>query len=821
MNFLLIVLILLAGAGVLAYLRAPLSLATAAAGVGLLVLNGFAQGVLSGTLMIVAWIGWAGMLALNFGDLRRRYVTGPVFAFFRKQLPSMSQTERDALDAGTVWWDAELFSGSPQWRRLLELPPKTLTDEEQAFLDGPVDKLCGMVDEWEISRELGDLPPAAWDFIRSSGILGIIIPKSYGGLGFSARAHSEIMMKLSTRSGTAAVSCMVPNSLGPAELLLRYGTDEQKNHYLPRLASGEEIPCFALTNPYAGSDAANIPDFGVVCEEEFEGRRTLGIKVTWEKRYITLAPIATLLGLAFRLYDPDGLIGDTEDVGITLALIPTDHKGVEIGRRHFPARQAFQNGPNAGSEVFIPMDWIIGGQARCGDGWRMLMNCLAAGRSISLPASSTGVLKLCARTTGLYARIREQFGVPLYRFEGVAEAMARIAANTYVVDAARNVTAGALDLGEEPSVLSAVLKYQATERMRLAVGDAMDVHGGRAICDGPSNYLFHPYMSAPVAITVEGANILTRSLIIFGQGAIRCHPWLLKEMSAAANEDAHEALVQFDAALLGHVGHVLTNVARASFRNLTGGMLGSDPSVGEANYWYAQLERASASFALVADVALAQLGGDLKRREMLSGRFADILGELYLMSCALKHFEDGGRRESELPVLEFALREGLYTIQSRLDEILQNLPQRAAAWIVRRIVFPFGRRWQRPGDRLTREVASLLSESEAVRGRLSEGLYTHPAGEDAVGVLEAACALIEQTASLSRRVREALREGRFSAMSGDVPAAALAAGVISETEAEQLRSMEKALRRAIDVDDFEPGELWAAAGAEERTADAA
>lgn len=821
MNFLLILLTLLAGAGVLAYLRAPLSLATACAGIGLLVLNGIAQGLLSGALMVLAWIGWAGMLLLNFSEVRRRWVTGPVFAFFRKQLPTMSQTERDALDAGTVWWDAELFSGSPQWQKLLELPPKALTEEEQAFVDGPVDELCTMVDEWEVSRELGDLSSEAWEHIRSCGILGIIIPKSYGGLGFSARAHSEIMMKLSTRSGTAAVSCMVPNSLGPAELLLRYGTDEQKDHYLPRLAKGEEIPCFALTNPYAGSDAASIPDVGIVCEGEFEGRRTLGVKVTFEKRYITLAPIATLLGLAFRLYDPEGLIGDAEDVGITLALVPTDHEGIEIGRRHFPARQAFQNGPIAGTEVFIPMDWIIGGQARCGDGWRMLMNCLAAGRSISLPASSTGVMKLCARTTGLYARIREQFGVPLYRFEGVQEAMARIAANTYVVDAARNVTAGALDAGEEPSVISALLKYQATERMRRVVSDAMDVHGGRAICDGPSNYLFHPYMSAPVAITVEGANILTRSLIVFGQGAIRCHPWLLKEMSAAALEDEDEALAQFDQALLGHVGHVLTNLSRAAFRNLTGGLLGSDPSVGEANYWYAQLERASASFALVADVALAQLGGDLKRREMLSGRFADILGELYLMSASLKHFEDGGRRDGELPVLEFALRDGLYEIQTRLDEILENLPDRAAAWLVRRVVFPFGRRWRRPGDRLTGEVAALLAESATVRERLSAGMYVHADGEDFLGVLETAFALMEQTAPLARKLREALREGRLSARERDVPGAALAAGLVSETEAEQLRAMEKALRRAIDVDDFEPGELWAAGRVDERTADAA
>ncbi|MEQ8495957.1 MAG: acyl-CoA dehydrogenase, partial [Gammaproteobacteria bacterium] len=463
MNFLLIILVVLAGAGVLAYLRAPLSVATAAAGVGLLVLGNLAQGFLAGLVMAAAWLAWAGLLAMNSAALRKRFLSGPVLAHLRRSMPPMSQTEREAIDAGTVWWDAELFSGAPDWRRLLELPKPVLSDAERAFLDGPVEELCRMADEWQIGRD-GDLPPELWRYIKDKGFLGIIIPKRYGGLEFSARAHSAIMMKLASRSGTTAVSCMVPNSLGPAELLLRYGTEEQKNHYLPRLASGEEIPCFGLTNPHAGSDAASIPDFGVVCEGEFEGRRVLGMRVTWEKRYITLGPVATLLGLAFRLHDPDGLLGDKRDVGITLALIPTDHPGVEIGRRHYPARQPFHNGPNSGREVFIPMDWVIGGEARCGDGWRMLMNCLAAGRSISLPATSTAALKVAAWTTGAYARVRQQFNLPLHRFEGVQEAMARIAANAYVVDAARLVTAGALDRGEEPAVLSAVLKYQATER---------------------------------------------------------------------------------------------------------------------------------------------------------------------------------------------------------------------------------------------------------------------------------------------------------------------------------------------------------------------
>ena len=821
MNLLIMIAALLIGAGILAYLKAPLTIATVACAVGLLLLGNLADGFLSGTLLLFAWLGWFGVLALNFTPLRQRYLTQPVLDFFRSSLPAMSQTERDALDAGTVWWDAELFSGMPAWRQLLDVPLKTLSVEEQAFVDGPVEELCGMVDDWIISRELGDLPPAAWAFIKAQGFLGIIIPKSYGGLGFSARAHSEIMMKLATRSGTAAVSVMVPNSLGPAELLLRYGSDEQKQHYLPRLAAGEEIPCFALTNPFAGSDAANIPDFGIVCKGEYQGEEMLGIRITWEKRYITLGPIATLLGLAFQLYDPEHLIGERDDVGITLALLPTDHDGVEIGRRHFPARQAFQNGPNSGTDVFIPMAWVVGGQARCGDGWRMLMNCLAAGRSISLPASSTGVLKICARTTGVYARIRRQFNVPISRFEGVQERMARIAADAYVIDAARNLTAGALDLEHEPSVLSAVLKYQATERMRRAVNDAMDIHGGRAICDGPSNYLFEAYAAAPVAITVEGANILTRSLIIFGQGALRCHPWLLEEIGAAQEADPDAALSRFDRAFMGHVGHVLTNLSRALFRNLTGGLLGSDPSVGEVNYWYAQIERASATFALLTDVALAQLGGELKRKEMLSGRFADILGELYLLSAALKHFEDGGRSANELPILGYAMRRGLHEVQRCCDEILRNLPERASARVLRWMIFPWGRNWAPPSDRLTSEVALLLSESSAIRERLSAGMYLDLSEDDPIGCLEHALRLTEQYEPLAKRVRDAVKAGTIPGYESDVPGAALRVGLVSDTEAEQLRALERALRRAIDVDDFAPEELWAPKRATDRAADAA
>ncbi len=456
--------------------------------------------------------------------VRRALISNHLLKVFRKILPQVSQTEQEALDAGTVWWEGDLFSGRPNWNKLLTYPKPKLTAEEKAFLAGPVEELCAMLDEWRITRELHDLPPDVWQFIKDNGFFGMIIPKQYGGRGFSALAHSEVVMKISSRSGTAAVSVMVPNSLGPSELLLQYGTEEQKNHYLPRLAKGLEIPCFALTGPEAGSDAGSIPDSGVVCYGEFNGdQQVLGMRVTWEKRYITLGPVATLLGLAFRLHDPDGLLGSKEDLGITLALIPTNTPGINIGRRHFPLDAAFQNGPNSGKDVFVPMDWVIGGREGVGCGWRMLMNCLAAGRSISLPATSTGGAKLAARTCGAYGRVRVQFKMPIGRFEGVEEALARIGGNTYMMDAARVMTAGAVDMGEKPSVISAIVKYHLTERGRQAINDAMDVHGGKGICMGPSNYLGRNYQHIPVSITVEGANILTRNMIIFGQGAIRCH----------------------------------------------------------------------------------------------------------------------------------------------------------------------------------------------------------------------------------------------------------------------------------------------------------
>jgi acyl-CoA dehydrogenase len=716
----LLLLVLLAT--VLAYHRVPLWLWTLA---GAAVLGAITVAGDIGAVGTALWWGVFAVPALvfNLPPLRRQLITRHVLRAFRRVLPRMSDTEREAIDAGTVWWDAELFSGRPDWQRLLSLPAPRLSEEEQAFLDGPVETLCAMLDDWKITQELQDLPAEAWQYIKDQRFFGMIIPKRYGGLGFSALGHSEVVAKLTTRSGSAAVTVMVPNSLGPAELLLHYGTEAQKDYYLPRLASGEEVPCFALTGPEAGSDASAIPDSGRVCRASVGDEKDgLAIRLNWDKRYITLGPAATLLGLAFKLHDPDGLLGGAEHRGITLALIPTDTPGVSIGNRHRPMNQAFLNGPTRGRDVVIPVDWIIGGAEMAGQGWRMLMESLAAGRSISLPALSAGSAKLVSRGTGAYAGIRRQFKTPVGQFEGVQEALARIGGNTYVIDAARIMTVMALDEGEKPAVVSAIVKYQLTERMRQVINDAMDVHGGRGICMGPRNYLARIYEGVPITITVEGANILTRSLIIFGQGAIRCHPYVFTEMQAAGDEDRMRGLHDFDAALFSHIGFSLSNLARSLVLGLTGARWVRTPGTGIVAHYYRQLTRTSASLALSADVVMVTLGGRLKRLERLSARLGDVLSHLYLASAALKRFEDQGRKEADRPFLHWSCRESLYRSQIAFDELFKNLPNRWVAILLRILVFPLGMRYDSPNDANDRRVARLLMRPSAARDRLTKGV---------------------------------------------------------------------------------------------------
>ncbi len=804
MTTLLFLLAVIGGFGALAYFAAPLWAWTA--GLGLVVALASLQ--LPEFLVAVLWLLWLSVALANITLVRRYLYSAPLLRLYRHKLPAMSTTEREALEAGNVWWDAELFSGRPEWQRLLELPKPSLTPEEQAFLDGPVDKLCRRIDDWQITYELHDLPPDIWEFVKAHRFLGMIIPKDYGGLGFSAQAHSAVVAKVASRSGSTAVTVMVPNSLGPAELLMHYGTEAQKNYYLPRLAEGREIPCFALTSPYAGSDASAIPDRGVVCQGEYQGQSVLGIRVTWEKRYITLAPVATVLGLAFQLYDPEHLVGTKDNVGITLALIPTNHPGVRIGRRHFPLKLAFQNGPTAGEDVFIPMDMVIGGRERLGQGWRMLMQRLAVGRSISLPALAAAAVKYCARYAGAYARVRKQFKLPIGRFEGIEERLAHIAAEAYAVESARRITAVALDHGQEPAVVSAILKYQATERQRRVVNDAMDILGGRAICEGPSNYMANMYQGVPVSITVEGANILTRSLIVFGQGAIRCHPWLYKEIQAALESDQQAGLAAFDEALAGHLGFLLRNLAQAFVHNLTRARSVTTPEAGPAGRWYAELGRLSASFALSADIALLLLGGELKRREHLSGRFADILAEMYFLSCVLKRFEDEGRQAGDRPLVESIGAAAVAIIEQRLAEILANFPSRPLGWLLRRIVFPWGRQSRPADDRLTHQTAALLLEASPARDRLTAGIFVSRAPDDITGRIEHAFEMVPNAESIEARIKAAIKSGAIKVTDEhSARAEALNAGIVSAEDMQLLEAWDRAVRAAIDVNDFAPEAL--------------
>jgi acyl-CoA dehydrogenase len=804
MTMLALVLAAFAAFLILGFFRLPLIWWTAAgAALAFWLSAAAAFGTTANALLAVVFVALAAVL--NVPALRRALISAPLLALFRRILPDMSQTEKEAIDAGTVWWDGDLFSGAPRWQRLLSTPAPKLTPEEQAFLDGPCEELCAMCDDWEITHERQDLPPQVWQFTKDKGFLGMIIPKKYGGLGFSALAHSAVVMKLSTRSNAVAVTVMVPNSLGPAELLLHYGTEEQKNYYLPRLAKGQEIPCFALTSPEAGSDAASIPDYGIVCKGSYQGKEVLGMRVTWDKRYITLGPVATVLGLAFRLYDPERLLGDTEDLGITCALVPTTHPGVNIGRRHLPLNAVFQNGPNWGKDVFMPLDWIIGGRDYAGKGWMMLMNSLAAGRSISLPSSSVGGAKAMARYTGAYARVRSQFKTPIGKLEGVEEALGRVAANCYMMDAARVMTAGAVDAGEKPAVISAIVKYHMTERVRRVIDDAMDIHGGKGICLGPSNWIGRGYQVVPVGITVEGANILTRSLIIFGQGVIRCHPYVLREMRAAKELSGEAAVREFDDAFTAHVGHVISSGVRAFVHGLSGARLASAPAAAapETARYYQRVSQLSAAFAFLADMSMLALGGSLKRKEKLSARLGDVLSMMYLVSATLKRYEDQGRLEDDLPLVHWAVRDALWQAQQAIDAVYANFPVKPLRWLLRWAVFPLGTPFRPSKDRHNHECARLLLEPGAARDRLTAGMYVPRDQSDATGILEAALRATIACEPIEKKMREAVRGGKLQPGPGaDIAALAHAHGVIGADELALWQAKEALRKDVIKVDDF-------------------
>jgi acyl-CoA dehydrogenase len=798
---------------ILAYRRASLVVSTAVL-LALLALY-WVYGAAPEWWKALVSIPFAILLFFNVRPLRVRLITRPFMKKYLKLLPSMSSTEREALDAGTVWWDGELFTGGPNWAKLMSAKAPVLSAAEQAFIDGPCEELCAMLDDWDITHRRADLPAAVWAFIKSQGFFAMIIPRRYGGLEFSAYAHSCVLIKIASRSATASSTIAVPNSLGPAELLLHYGTEAQKNHYLPRLARGDDVPCFALTGPRAGSDAASIPDTGVIVKGPWQGQEVTGIRLNFSKRYITLAPVATVIGLAFRLYDPEHLMGEKTDLGITCALIPRDTPGVTIGRRHFPLNIPFQNGPIQGHDVFVPLDAIIGGFATAGQGWRMLVEQLSVGRCISLPSNATGGAQAAVYASGAYARIRRQFSTPIGSFEGIEQVLARMAARTYIIDAARSVTAGAIDGGEKPSVPSAMLKYHATEIGRMIANDAMDIHGGKGIMLGPNNYLGRGYQVVPVAITVEGANILTRNLIIFGQGAVRCHPFVLKEMNAAKNPNREIGVREFDAAVMGHVGFAISNAVRSFVLGLTSARFTRVPDTGATVRFFQHVNRYSASFALATDVAMLALGGYLKKKETLSARLGDVLSSMYLASMVLKHHENQGRQADDLPLIEWACRSLLYQAQEQLHLFLRNFPNRPLAMFMRLCIFPRGLAYSPPSDKLGHAIGELIMNPTATRDRLSAQIYKTPAAHNPLGLLQQALILAATAEPLEKRIRvDGVKTGRVTAL--DLPHQidqALALGIINPSEAQVLRDYDERVLNIINVDDFAPHELGVGADA--------
>ncbi|WP_219011917.1 acyl-CoA dehydrogenase FadE [Shewanella algae] len=803
MTTLLWILALLLVLGAAAYLRVSLLTATIAAAVVM------AAGSLLDVTGLISWIIFLVIaLPLNLSAFRQSVITRPLLKLYRGIMPEMSSTEKEAIEAGTTWWEADLFAGNPNWKKLHNYPVARLSAEEHAFLEGPVEEVCRMVNQHMVSHQLADLPAEVWQFLKDKGFFAMIIKKKYGGLEFSAYAQSRVLQKLAGVSSELASTVGVPNSLGPGELLQHYGTPEQQDHYLPRLAKGLEVPCFALTSPEAGSDAGAIPDFGVVCKGQWQGEEVLGMKLTWNKRYITLAPVATVLGLAFKLKDPEHLLGDKEELGITCALIPTDVEGVETGRRHFPLNCMFQNGPTRGKEVFVPLSFIIGGPKMAGQGWRMLVECLSVGRGITLPSNSAGGVKTAALATGAYARIRRQFKLPIGKLEGIEEPMARIGGNAYLMDAVTSLTTTGIDLGEKPSVISAIVKYHLTDRMQKCVIDAMDIHGGKGVCLGPNNYLGRGYQAAPIAITVEGANILTRSMIIYGQGAIRCHPYVLAEMESAFDSDVNRGLNNFDAALFGHIGFTTSNFIRSLWMGLTGSRFSNAPFADKTKRYYQHMNRFSANLALLSDLAMATLGGNLKRKERISARLGDLLSQLYLASATLKRYQDEGRQSEDLPLVQWAVEDALYKLQSSLDDLLDNFPA-GLGGVLRLVLFPFGRPLKRPSDVLDHKVAKIMQTPCASRDRLGKGQFWEACDNNAVGIQEQTFKDILAAEPLYDKVCKAAGKRLPFMWLDKVAAEGQALGVLSDDEVALLERAEIGRMKSINVDDFDPAELKA------------
>jgi alkylation response protein AidB-like acyl-CoA dehydrogenase len=785
------------------YMQAPVIVWTIAIGLGLLFVT--ISDRLNLSFLFISWLLYLlAVLFVSLKTLRLRYFSKPFIQFLQKRLPTMSDSERAAIEAGDIWWEKELFCGRPQWKKLLSIQPPKLTEEEHAFIENQVNTLCEMVNDWHIVNDEHDLPEEVWSYLKKEGFFGIVIPKEYGGHGFSAVAHSTIITKLATRSLSVAVNVMVPNSLGPGELLLHYGTPEQKKYYLPRLASGEEIPCFALTGPEAGSDAASITDTGIVCRDVFNGKEVLGLRLNWDKRYITLAPVATVVGVAFQLYDPDHLIGNKTDVGITLALIPRDLPGVFMGDRHIPLHLAFMNGPTVGQDVFIPIEWIIGGIARAGEGWHMLMESLSIGRSISLPALSTACGQLTYRMTGAYARLRKQFNTAIANFEGIEESLGYIAGFTYLLEATRVMTASAVDLKLRPAIPSAIAKYHMTEMSRKVIAHAMDIHAGHQIQVGPRNFLAHVHLAIPISITVEGANILTRNLIIFGQGAIRCHPYILKEMSLLSEPESKEKLLKLDRLLLSHIGFTISHLFRSFWCGLTGGYFIFHPVSSKVRRYYQQLTRMSTALALLSDICMLILGGSLKRKERTSARLGDILSQLYLASAVLKYYKDQGQPDSDLPYVQWSIEHCLFEIQVACDDLLHNFPIKWLGKVFRGIIFPWGVAYRKPNDNLTHTIVSMMIKPSVLRDRLTKYCFVSKNNNDSMRCIENALLQIEQVDPIWKKFQVALRHGTVANLGSldERLQAALKKSVLTEEEIKTFYEYNQLYQEVIRVNAF-------------------
>lgn len=802
MNFLILFGTFLAASFTCSYLKTNLKTWTAVTAVAMvLVTINNTSGWFAVGLVWLLFVALA--VILNNKQIRQQLITTPFLGFYKKALPKLSETERIALESGTVSWDGELFSGKPNFKKLHDMPAPELSTDEQNFLDGPVAELCAMIDEYEINHVKGDMPEDVWQFIRDNGFIGMIINKKYGGLGFSALGHSMVLQKLASRSVAVAASVAVPNSLGPAELLHQYGSEAQKDHYLPRLAAGTDIPCFALTGPSAGSDATSIPDTGVVCEQVFAGKKQLGVLLNFDKRYITLAPVATVVGLAFQMSDPDGLIGDKKHLGITLALVPRETKGMDIGRRHNPLDVMFMNGPVRGKDVFIPMSYLIGEEKMIGQGWMMLVECLSVGRSISLPSCSTGGAKMVAFATGAYARIRKQFNMPIGRFEGIEEALSEIAGLTYTCAATSTMTALAVDQGDIPAVPSAIAKMHATDMSRTIISHAMDIHGGKGIVMGPKNYLGKGWQGLPIWITVEGANILTRSMIIFGQGAIRCHPYVLKEMEAARIENEDERLTKFDKLLFNHMGYSFSNAVRSFFMGLGLWRLERAPHDKFTKKFYAKITRYSAAFGLAADVSMLTLGGALKRKEKTSARLGDVLSHLYMASAVLKRYRDQGSNHADQSIVAYALHQHFYKIEQAFKLLTYNFPNKIVGFILRRLVLPLGTHELPAGDRLGHKAASLILNPNETRARLTDGIDKDVSEHNVVTQMNETLKKVIDAEPLERRILKALKADEIDAIApAEQLQQALDKDIINDSEFEKLTSVRAEVMEVIAVDDF-------------------